>query len=639
MCGTQLTGRNVSSAIRHLSVHQSEYETFVRTEAKRLPNKLNKTRLQKLLSKETAIRAAGKRSADGSYVTIQLVPAPAGSYAATRSGSITETTATATKERSAEEEKEFRQEKLRHYLVELVTTTSVPAHVVDNAVFRKMVTFLDADVRLPSRETLVRDVSRTQQQVLRDMRHMVTQADRVSVGVDRCTRKTVTHGLLAVVVYFWHAPANRPVVLTLALRGLAAGQDVQSLLHSVLTEFGVRDQQVLRVLLGAGCKLSAETADPLAHDEDEEQVTLFLTEECESETGAQWATCLSQAYHKRKVSCFVRLVDTVWKPVEKKSVVFEESVSAASRVLRGLKAADVNALLGEDVVISERPVRRWLPLFGKMQRLVRGRVTVDRLCDEHGVQKLTEQDWRRLTQYDRLLSPFKLVREQQQNRESGISRVLPAVHFLTQHLTALSADPDPDLRQLAADLLSALCSGSQSLTDDPVYVTTTALDPAVHKLLTPEQVDAALAHLRSLAPEFESPDSDPTAGDLTGGAEEDEEQNAFHKFVASAQSAPRSRLDEEVRDYCQIVAANSVTSKTDALTFWSSDPAAERLPLLRRLALHLLCIPSHACDLEQVFVAAGQASQGRRHRISGPHLEAQVLLRTNRSFLTLFDNV
>ena len=643
-CGTHLTGRNVSSAIRHLSLHHQQYDTFVRTEAKRLPNKLNLLRLQKLLSKQQHQQSAAVRQVPTkrSYVTIEVVPAPTATRTRTQSVPSRE----GKDEKEQKELKDKRQEKFRHILVELVTSSAaVPAHVVDDAVFRKMVKFLDPDVRLPSRETLVRDVTRvTQQQVLRDMRDMVAQAARVSIAFAVCEKKTAAHHMLAVAAFFWHSASNQKTVLTLALRPVAADPDqIQSLLLQVLSEFAISSQQVLRLLPGPGCRLTstsnaivspaAQSDSDLLHD-DCPDVFLTLCEQPADE-------CVTGEWGQKRMQCFVRLLDAVWKRVEKKCVLFEQSVQSASRVMRAMRGR-----LGLDDAgrcLTAGQVSRWVPLFAKMQHMVRSRQSVDRLCDEDGVEKVSEQDWRRLTQYDQLLSPFKLIRDQQTRHSSaGLSRVLPAVLFLTDHLTTVCADPDPDLRQVACDMLTDLRQQTQHLSDarvDDVYLMATAVDPAVHKLLTAAQVADAFAGLRALSSNFQCLVSDPAPSPDRSRSPDahDELVDDFHKFVTQSHSLPPAgRLDGELRDFCQFVSENSVSVKTDPLQFWSSDPVAGQMPLLRRVALHLLSVPSHACHLEQVFVAAGQASAGRRHRISAEHLQAQVLLRTNRPFVRTF---
>ena len=235
LCSVRLKGRSVSAAIRHLSIHESAYEAFVHSEVKRLPNKLNRMRLEKLISKRSPAftpatkgtttpvslpRTGTKRSVDGSYVTIQVVPAPATppqkqapqppAKRATGSGSASQSN------QEAKESVEHRSQRFRHILVEMVTTTSVPAHLVDNEVFRKMVSFLDPRMPIPSRETLVREVARTHRQVLQDMRLMLSQAERISVGIDVCERKTVTQGMLAVTAHFFRDATRSPATLTLS---------------------------------------------------------------------------------------------------------------------------------------------------------------------------------------------------------------------------------------------------------------------------------------------------------------------------------------------------------------------------------------------------------------------------------------
>lgn len=282
ICSTHLKGRNVSSAIRHLSIHSEEYESFVRKEAKRVPSKLNRVRLHKLMvQKQATADPSNKRTADQSVVSMQSSYSPAKrQHSESRANQV-----------SRSLDSEARKHKLRTLLVELVTTTSVPAHLVDNDTFRKIISFLDPCIEIPSRETLVRSVSRTQDQVRSEMMAMLTAAHSLSIGIDVCTRKTVAQNMLCVTAYFFHMPDCRHVVLTLALKPLPATDPltVRSVLDAVLADYNIRKKQVFRLITGSGCKMSHES------DGEQGQNVLLMADERTDDHGDEGAAATAPA--------------------------------------------------------------------------------------------------------------------------------------------------------------------------------------------------------------------------------------------------------------------------------------------------------------------------------------------------------
>ncbi len=69
----------------------------------------------------------------------------------------------------------------------------------------------------------------------------------------------------------------------------------------------------------------------------------------------------------------------------------------------------------------------------------------------------------------------------------------------------------------------------------------------------------------------------------------------------------------------------------DALDFWRQQ--RNDLAQLADLALQVLIVLPSSAGLERVFSQAGIVTAGRRCRLSGAHLEREVLLRCNRNLL------
>lgn len=686
VCLTSIKGKVPANMIKHLGLHPEEYESFAREEHKRAPTTVNKKRLAKFNGSDcrpSGSRSASKRAADGSFINFEVVASQclesqmfegkgmrkkfpsskakddlsdlmnldeAESFI---SGSIPDIESTTMS--LSERRKKFKQ-----ILVEMVTMTSVPAYIADNEIFRKLVLFLDPRMHILSRETLVREVQKTYKSVKDEMRQLIATAHKVTIGADICEKKTVTCGMVAVTAYFYDIISKRRMILTLGLKDMKSSnnpEETKVVLDSVLKDYGVQKKQIHRFMVGTGGKLNAAETEILTEEEEGNEASIYLNvhfcdqnpEACGTECFANTFRVISNGLQSKKMNCFVTVLDSVWKPFEKKSV-FDPSVAIASKLVQSLKrvGANINYLLDDDGKSIKVP-RRWVPMFSKIQHLVRSIDTINSICDEEKLTKIDEYHWSQLKKYVELLAPFKLIRDQQDSKtECTISRVVPAYIFLERHLTSLLQTnvQDTEVFQSANHLLQDLKSklsyvfNPQDPSYDEIYIVATFLDPSVHRLLSIEQIELATNYIRNLALEIGASEDEEEllekdgCDDVVG----DDDVDAFEKFLNSTSSKvqPSSKIDKELIDYTEFLQRKSVAPKTDPLDFWADHEFAHSCPTLKKLSFDILSIPSTANDIEQIFVAAGHASEGRRNRISTDNLESRVMLKMNANFLTCF---
>lgn len=686
VCSTIIKGKAPANVIKHLGLHSTEYASFAREECRRAPTAVNKKRLSKLNEPGSLSGKGQKRMADASFTTDIVLESSSESHFAGGKGMRRKFPSSKARDdldgtdlmnlddegsllnssiagiESSNLSLSERRRKFKQILVEMVTTTSVPAYIADNEVFRKLVTFLDPRMHILSRETLAREVQRTYKSVKDEMRQLIAAAHRVTIGIDICEKKTVTCGMMGVTVYFYDEVLRRKMILTLGLKDLKSGDanpdEVKSVLDTVLKDYGVQKKHILRFMVGSGGKLNSTETEILADEEEGNEASIFLNvhfcdqnpEACGTECYANTFRLISNELQGKKMKCFITALDSVWKPFEKKSV-FDPSVAFASKLVQSLKkvGANINYLLDDDgkgIKVS----KRWVPMFAKIQHLVRSIDTINSICDEEKLDKIPEHHWTRLKKYVELLAPFKLIRDQQDTKtECTISRVIPAFIFLERHLTSLmQSDVNvTEVFQSANHLHNELKSKLSYIFDtsnpnyDEIYITATFLDPSVHRLLTIDQINVAMNYLRNLFMElFSEEDSDDlgkdSCDDVVGG---DDDVDAFEKFLnatTSTKMQPSCKVDKELTEYTEFIQRKTIAPKTDPLDFWAVHEFALTCPTLRKLAFDILPTPSTANDIEHIFVAAGHASEGRRNRISSDNLESQVMLKMNAPFLTCF---
>ena len=692
----------------------------------------------------TLVKTPVRQSKDGSYVTIEIVqdkPSSSGlkhnpvrvlvndkepvQVMVRESGSNLASSSSSPQKRNSnalipllnqgEDElvvQEKRRRKFRNMLTELLITSNLNANMIDNDVFRKLIQFLDPNIHLPSRETLVRQMVETNRDVKQEMKDLLAAASKITIGADICEKKTVTQGMLAITAYFYNHDEQKRYILSLALKELPDAVDsllIRQHLDSCMREYQVSKKQLFRFMAGTGSKITNQDTDILA--DEGEQASVYLNvhfceqnpEQCTPGCYANTFRVLSGQTRCKKLSCFVNILDSIWKPYEKKSP-FDPSVAVASKLIHNLKKAGTNVsyILDDEGKAIKTP-RRWIPLFCKIQHLVRSQQTIDNLCHEYGLEKIPDLHWQRLKKYVTLLAPFKLIRDQQDTQtEATISRVIPAISFLDQHLSShvnlqlqhqfgnhhFIDHLDVDTHNTATEMLNLLRTKSAFFANpgvegfDEIYLAATCLDPAVHNILTQEQVNMAYNYLRQLSVDYKLPVSeeadseDESLGNSSQSREQeqpkeetpkptqskktvrpgrrgcrkgkltqnqvalDEDVNPFEDFLTQTVNqavVPSTILDKELATYTQFVAKKLIGVKTGALEFWTTNSVAlNELPLLRKIALDILSVPSTAYDIENVFVTAGHACEGRKQRINAENLESQVLLRNNSPFLKIF---
>lgn len=304
-------------------------------------------------------------------------------------------------------------------------------------------------------------------------------------------------------------------------------------------------------------------------------------------------------------------------------VISFSQVSAASKLIHALGkvGAKVDYLL-DDSGKTLKAKKRWLPLFAKIQHLVKSKDTINQICSEEGLEQLTPYHWQRLDKFVTLFAPFKLVKDQQNvMNETTISRVIPSVLFLEKHLTKQATDTDYEVRDLASTLQFAVNSKLNYLWEpqaesfDEIYLVATYLDPAVQKVLSREQQQLALTYLENFYQTFyghEATTSD-TDGQRKCADKDDEEPDTFEQFLNDSSTIAQTKsavLSSEIAAYQDLLARRTIPHKTDPLDFWASEPL--NLPILQRLAFDILPVPSNAYAIEQLFILAGYASEGMR---------------------------
>lgn len=354
-CPMSLKGKHTTNLVRHLLRHPKEYAQFSIKDAMRdkKPKPLTLTSepftaknvnvslkrkseciMIEIVTPEKKNKQKKKTVLNNGALTVtEVAAAPQlvtdASTSATNGSEVAAGTANQDQPVDVVSDRNKRQKRFREILVELVSTTSVPAQLLENEVFRKMINFLDPDISCPSRETLGREVIRTNAEIKKEMRELLHECDRITIGANICTKKTVTCGYLGVIAYFYHRQKQRRYSLALGLKELSnpqSQQEVNSVLAKVLQEYGIEHKKIFRTIVGNGGKIDSDGA--VIADEAQEASYYLNIHFCDtsSQSHACGESCVASSIQVninepqvRRLSCFVHQLQSAWKPHERKS--------------------------------------------------------------------------------------------------------------------------------------------------------------------------------------------------------------------------------------------------------------------------------------------------------------------------------
>ena len=97
------------------------------------------------------------------------------------------------------------------------------------------------------------------------------------------------------------------------------------------------------------------------------------------------------------------------------------------------------------------------------------------------------------------------------------------------------------------------------------------------------------------------------------------------------QLQPQSPVEIQLNSYLSSAKAASFPQKSEPSKFWLDNVAA--YPELCGFALDVLTIQCSSAPSERLFSTAGEATSGKKNRLSGEKLEQKVFVRRNAKYL------
>lgn len=293
-----------------------------------------------------------------------------------------------------------------------------------------------------------------------------------------------------------------------------------------------------------------------------------------------------------------------------------------------------------------------------MSRLLKVKSHLAEVVDELGWDNTPNSQWKQLKNMVQLLKPFAQYTSLTSAEES--TTISPVIMELKLHLEMMRETHG--LSQVANTLLRELLRRFKFATDptannfDPLYVTATFLNPYFKDILETSQISPARAHIIQMIRTGNETESTHDATDAnhieensehhsdnaTKNTEDGKEPRLkrfkhLHTFLAEKlrQSTPsdftQSEEDIELNHYIQHQNVEDFKDDTDPFNFWLENVLL--YPKISRVSLDLLATPASTAPIEHIFSIRGEATLGKRNRLTHKNLEREILLRHNKLYL------
>ena len=100
---------------------------------------------------------------------------------------------------------------------------------------------------------------------------------------------------------------------------------------------------------------------------------------------------------------------------------------------------------------------------------------------------------------------------------------------------------------------------------------------------------------------------------------------------AASKESKQPMWEQQLENYVKTI--HSVKQNDGPVEFWMKEEVLRNYPQLAVIVIDLLIIPGSSAPVERTFSTAGDASSGKRNRLTDRNLEREVLIRKNKRYL------
>ena len=261
-------------------------------------------------------------------------------------------------------------------------------------------------------------------------------ARRIVLGMDCWSKKSLTASYLAISASFFHPSRHIPVHILLSLHQIAhphTGSMLADKLNETLHEWGIERSQILVVVTDNGSnmvkavRMANEQQEAVEDaDEGESDIAETESEEPEEEPTEPEIEVDTNLY---RFPCLAHTLQLVLKELGKNQA-YTNLVTKVRAVVRAVKISSVAqekliAACGQTVI--KDCTTRWNSILMVIDRLLAIRPQVEEVLREMKIDSLTNSEWARLSDVQKLLTPFKSQTDSLQTDTLSLSYVIPSL--------------------------------------------------------------------------------------------------------------------------------------------------------------------------------------------------------------------
>ena len=353
----------------------------------------------------------------------------------------------------------------------------------------------------------------------------------------------------------------------------------------------------------------------------------------------------------KRMSCFahtLQLVVRVFDDVKAQKMVLRKVHKLVSKVNKSTKATEKLISKAGKKLVADCPTR-WSSTFLMLVRLVCVKTELSAVLEDLQWDNLPISYWKQIENMVDLLKPFAQYTQLVSTEETTtISMIIPVIIELQLHLEQMShvtgivlvvSNMQRELERRFEYITNPLATNF-----DPLFVMCTYLNLGYRDVLNDDQVAAAKRNLVKLIQpsshgEQQSREKSPDVESTTSEEPPSKKFKRLKELLSekrkakedTIQNSSRSEENIELIKYSQQILDDSTAIDEDPFIFWQKNQKI--YPLISSVALDLLSIPPSTAPVERIFSTGGEATTGRRNRLTDFNLEREILIRQNKKYL------
>ena len=179
---------------------------------------------------------------------------------------------------------------------------------------------------------------------------------------------------------------------------------------------------------------------------------------------------------------------------------------------------------------------------------------------------------------------------------------------------------------------------------DSVYIISTYFNPAYKNVLSKQQEELAQVFIKQLishqdqceVPAETQIEGNPTTNPIPSRSDSGEPQAKRFKYLSRLHvsklleeeesrenSATPDKHDLELNDY-SLASTTIEEHKMDSLDYWVGK--LKHYPVLAPIACDILAVPASTAPVERIFSTGGDATGGKRNRLTQKNLEREIFI-------------